>query len=68
MHADDLAASLDLPTPRFEPEVLDPVLGLMAALAQRRHGQDSVVRALAREERATGPVSAFGPGQPLLRR
>ncbi len=59
VHADDLAVSVDLPTPRFDPEVLDPVLGLMAALAQRRHGQDAVVRALAREERATGPVSAF---------
>lgn len=59
VHADDLAASLDLPTPRFEPEVLDPVLGLMAALSQRRHGQDSVVRALARAERAAGSVSAF---------
>ena len=59
VHADDLAASLDLPTPRFEPEVLDPVLGLMAALSQRRHGQDAVVRALARAERAAGSVSAF---------
>ena len=59
VHTDDLAMSLDLPSPRFDPEVLDPVLGLMAALSQRRHGQDSVVRALARTERATGSISAF---------
>ena len=59
VHADDLAASLDLATPRFEPEVLDPVLGLMAALSQRRHGQDAVVRTLARAERAVGSISAF---------
>ncbi len=59
VHTDDLAVSLDLPTPRFDPEVLDPVLGLLAALSQRRHGQDAVVRALARAERATGSISAL---------
>lgn len=59
VHADDLAVSLGLPTPRFDPDVLDPVLGLLAVLSQRRHGQDVVVRALAREERATGSTSAF---------
>lgn len=59
VHTDDLSVSLDLSTPRFDPEVLDPVLGLMAALSQRRHGQDSVVRSLARSERATGSISAF---------
>lgn len=59
VHTDDLSVSLDLSTPPFDPEVLDPVLGLMAALSQRRHGQDSVVRSLARSERATGSISAF---------
>ena len=59
VHADDLAVSVDHPTPRFDPEVLDPVLGLLAALAQRRHGQERVVRALARQERTAGSVSAF---------
>ena len=62
VHADDLAVTMGQPTPQFDHEVLDPVLGLMAALSQRRHGQDSVVRALARSERAAGPVSAFGAG------
>ncbi|WP_043346956.1 maleylpyruvate isomerase N-terminal domain-containing protein [Beutenbergia cavernae] len=59
VHTDDLATSLGLPTPRFEPAVLEPVLGLLAVLAQRRHGQDAVVRTLARAERAGGTVSAF---------
>jgi hypothetical protein len=60
VHADDLAASLGVPTPVFESEVLDPVLALLAALSVRRHGQDIVLRALARTERAgTGSVSAF---------
>ena len=35
-------------------------LALLAALGAQRHGQDGVVRALARTERAAGPVSAFG--------
>ncbi|MBB6626018.1 maleylpyruvate isomerase N-terminal domain-containing protein [Nocardioides sp. KIGAM211] len=59
VHADDLAVSLGRPTPAFEPEVLEPVLALLAALAARRRGQDDVLRALARTERAGGPVSAF---------
>ena len=59
VHADDLAVSLGLPTPRFEPAVLDPVLALLALLSARRHGQDAVLRALARAERASGQVSAF---------
>ncbi len=60
VHADDLAVSVGLATPAFEPEVLDPVVSVLAALAARRHGQDRVVRTLARAERAAGPVSAFG--------
>ena len=60
VHADDLAVSVGLATPAFDPEVLDPVVSVLAALAARRHGQDRVVRTLARAERAGGPVSAFG--------
>ena len=48
------------PTPAFAPEVLDPVVALLAAMSVRRHGQDALVRALARMERAAGSVSAFG--------
>ncbi|GAA2104960.1 hypothetical protein GCM10009841_23400 [Microlunatus panaciterrae] len=59
VHADDLAASLGRPTPQFDNAVLDPVAALLGVLSLRRHGQDTVVRALARSERAGGPVSAF---------
>lgn len=59
VHADDLAQSLDLPTPRFDDGVMDPVLALLAGLSMRRHGQDAVLRALSRHERTHGSVSAF---------
>ena len=59
VHADDLATSVGLPTPAFEDEIRDPVLALLAALSARRHGQDHVLRALSRAERAQGPLSAF---------
>jgi hypothetical protein len=59
VHSDDLAASIGVPGPDFGFEVLDPVLRLLASLAVRRHGQDSVVRALARPQRAPSDASAF---------
>jgi len=59
VHCDDLAASLDLPTPDLPPEVLDPVLALLAGLAVRRHGQTAVLRALSRAERAPAGITAF---------
>lgn len=63
VHADDLAASTGQSTPRFEAAVLDPVVALLAALSLRRHGQDPVLRSLARAERSGQPISAFGPGK-----
>lgn len=59
VHAHDLACSVGVPAAEFSPEVLEPVL---AALAARRHGQDAKLRALSRQERAAGPVSAFPDG------
>ncbi len=59
VHADDLAASIGRPTPVFADEVRDVVVSLLAALSSRRHGQDAVVRTLARSERAAGSISAF---------
>jgi len=59
VHADDLAVSLDLPTPDFGAAVIEPVVGLLAALSVVRHGQDAVVRTLVRPRRAPGPVPAF---------
>jgi hypothetical protein len=59
VHSDDLAASVDLPTPEFPEAVLVPVLDLLTLLSLRRHGQDAVVRALSRPQRASGSISAF---------
>jgi Mycothiol maleylpyruvate isomerase N-terminal domain len=59
VHSDDLAASVDVPTPDFGPQVLDPVLRLLTAVSVRRHGQDALVRTLSRPQRAPGSVSAF---------
>lgn len=59
VHVDDLAQSLGVPTPTFDPTVLDPVLTLLTALSVQRRGQDAVLRALTRTERARGSVSAF---------
>lgn len=59
VHADDLACSVGVAAPVFSPDVLEPVLALLAALAARRRGQDAVLRALSRHERSAGSVSAF---------
>jgi hypothetical protein len=59
VHSDDLAASVDVPTPDFGLAILDPVIRLLGALAVRRHGQDALVRTLTRPQRAPRTVSAF---------
>ncbi|MCR6703612.1 MAG: maleylpyruvate isomerase N-terminal domain-containing protein [Cellulomonas sp.] len=59
VHSDDLAASLGVPVPQFSYEVLSPVLRLLADISLRRHGQDALVRALSRPQRAPKSISAF---------
>lgn len=59
VHSDDLADSVGVPAPAFGEAVLEPVLGLLSALAVVRHGQDAVVRALTRPQRAPASISAF---------
>ncbi len=59
VHADDLAVSVDVDPPRFEENILDPVLRLLTGIAVRRHGQDALVRTLSRPDRAPQAVSAF---------
>ena len=61
VHSDDLAVSVGRPTPTLPDAVIHPVLGLLAALAARRHGQPAVLRALTRAERTEGSITAFGP-------
>jgi hypothetical protein len=59
VHSDDLAASVGLETPEFPEPVMTSVLGLLTAVATRRHGQTALVRALSRPQRAPSSVSAF---------
>jgi hypothetical protein len=59
VHGDDLATSVDLPTPTYDDDVITSVLALLTSVAVRRHGQTALVRALARPQRAAGTVSAF---------
>lgn len=59
VHTDDLACSVGVAAPVFDPNVLGPVLALLAALAARRRGQGAVLRALSRHERSAGSDSAF---------
>jgi hypothetical protein len=59
VHSDDLAASVDVPTPQFPDEAVRLVLGLLTTVAVERHGQTALVRALSRPQRAPGSVSAF---------
>jgi len=58
VHADDLAISLDIPTPEFPAGVFVPVRDLLVRLAVKRHGQSAVISALTRGER-TRVISAF---------
>lgn len=59
VHADDLAASIDVATPEFPVGAARLVVGLLACVATDRHGQVAVVRALSRPQRAPASVSAF---------
>lgn len=58
VHSDDLAVSVDVPTPPFPDEAFAPVRDLLIRLAERRHGQAAVISALTRRERVR-TISAF---------
>lgn len=59
VHSDDLAASVGLPLPEFPDVIVEHVVHLLTGVALRRHGQEAVVRALSRPQRAPSSVSAF---------
>ena len=59
VHADDLAGSVERPTPTFDNDVTHPVLALLAVLAAEQHGTAVALRTLARSERAGANASAF---------
>lgn len=52
VHADDLAASLDAPTPAFEAAITDTVIDCLVEIATRRHTPTEVIRAMTRVERS----------------
>lgn len=58
-HTDDLARSLDVPTPDFPDAVFLPVAHLLTTLATERHGQAAITSALTRRERMPSTISAF---------
>jgi hypothetical protein len=59
VHADDLAVSLNLPTPPLPATATEATIQLLARLAAWRHGPLPVVRALARRERAPASIAAL---------
>jgi hypothetical protein len=59
VHVDDLAVSLDLPTPPLPPDAVEATVELLGRLAVRRHGPLPVVRTLARQERAPASIAAL---------
>lgn len=58
-HSDDLAVSVDLPTPTVPESAATVVVDLLSRLALRRHGSTAVIRALFRSERAPTTISAL---------
>lgn len=52
VHTDDLAVSLQAPTPPFEPAVTNEVIICLTEMARRRHSDLEVIRAMSRRERA----------------
>lgn len=59
VHVDDLAVSLDLPTPPLPAAATEATIGLLARVAAWRHGSLPVVRGLARRERAPASIAAL---------
>lgn len=59
VHADDLAVSLNVPTPVFDDDVVDAAVTTLARIAARKRGALPVLRALARRERAGALATAF---------
>jgi hypothetical protein len=55
-HADDLAASISIPTPEMPKMAYDLVIACLTDVARRRHGDLAVLRTLARRERSIDGV------------
>jgi hypothetical protein len=55
----ELVVSLGVPTPTFEPDVVDATVTTLARISVAKRGQLPVLRALSRRERADAVASAF---------
>lgn len=56
MHIDDLAVSVDVPTPELSQDVTGEIIDIVVGIARHLHGDWAVIHALARAERATAGV------------
>ena len=59
VHADDLAVSLDLPTPDVGDQAMDLVITALSRISRQRHGSLAILRAFSRRERMSSNVAAF---------
>lgn len=59
VHLDDLAVSLEVPTPPVPAEAAEAVTACLTRIAVARHGFLPVIRTLSRRERAADPIAAF---------
>jgi hypothetical protein len=59
VHTDDLAHSVGVDTPVFDRGPFDTAVHILTRLAERRHGQAALVRALSRGERAPETISGL---------
>jgi hypothetical protein len=59
IHSDDLAVSVDVPTPDLPLEVYEPVLAQLTRMSVELYGPVAVLRALARRERAPETIAAI---------
>ncbi|GAB3136600.1 maleylpyruvate isomerase N-terminal domain-containing protein [Microbispora hainanensis] len=59
VHLDDLAVSLEIPTPPVPVEAADAVTTCLTRIAVARHGCLPLIRALSRRERAVDQIAAF---------
>ncbi|BBH70127.1 hypothetical protein ACTI_68120 [Actinoplanes sp. OR16] len=59
VHGDDLAASIGVDPPPLPAAGLDRVMSVLCAMAARRHGAATIIRALSRAERSPKTISAL---------
>lgn len=56
VHIDDLAVSVDVPTPELSADVTGEVIDIVVGIARHLHGDWAVIHALTRAERSEGGV------------